>query len=78
MLEYQEFILKINLLQKKNVGHVGGKVVIPTHEYIKKLNSARLASDVAGIPIVIIARTDALNAKLITSDFDDRDREIFK
>jgi isocitrate lyase len=61
------------LASEKKCGHVGGKVVIPTHEYIKKLNSARLASDVAGIPIVIIARTDALNAKLITSDFDDRD-----
>ena len=64
------------LASEKKCGHVGGKVVIPTHEYIKKLNSARLASDVAGIPIVIIARTDALNAKLMTSDFDDRDRKF--
>ena len=54
------------LASEKKCGHVGGKVVIPTHEYNKKLNSARLASDVAGIPIVIIARTDALNAKLMT------------
>ena len=64
------------LASEKKCGHVGGKVVIPTHEYIKKLNSARLASDVAGIPIVLIARTDALNAKLMTSDFDDRDRKF--
>lgn len=64
------------LASEKKCGHVGGKVVIPTHEYIKKLNSARLASDVASIPIVIIARTDALNAKLMTSDFDDRDRKF--
>ena len=63
------------LASEKKCGHVGGKVVIPTHEYIKKLNSARLASDVAGVPIILIARTDALNAKLITSDFDDRDSQ---
>ena len=63
------------LASEKKCGHVGGKVVIPTHEYIKKLNSARLSSDVSGIPIVLIARTDSLNAKLMTSDFDDRDRK---
>ena len=63
------------LASEKKCGHVGGKVVIPTHEYIKKLNSARLASDVAGVPIILIARTDALNAKLMTSDFDDRDSQ---
>ena len=61
------------MLLKKKCGHVGGKVVIPTHEYIKKLNAARLSSDVSGVPIIIIARTDAMNAKLMTSDFDDRD-----
>jgi isocitrate lyase len=55
---------------------MGGKVVIPTHEYIKKLNSARLSSDVLGSPVVLIARTDALHASLITSDFDDDDREF--
>ena len=64
------------LASEKKCGHVGGKVVIPTHEYIKKLNSARLASDVAGIPIVIIARTDALGANLITSDIDEIDAEF--
>ena len=63
------------LASEKKCGHVGGKVVIPTHEYIKKLNSARLASDVTGVPIILIARTDALNAKLMTSDFDDRDNQ---
>ena len=63
------------LASEKKCGHVGGKVVIPTHEYIKKLNSARLSSDVSGIPIVLIARTDSLNAKLMTSDFDDRDKK---
>ena len=63
------------LASEKKCGHVGGKVVIPTHEYIKKLNSARLSSDVSGVPIVLIARTDSLNAKLMTSDFDDRDRK---
>ena len=61
------------LASEKKCGHVGGKVVIPTHEYIKKLNSARLSADVAGVPIIIIARTDAMNAKLMTSDFDNRD-----
>ena len=63
------------LASEKKCGHVGGKVVIPTHEYIKKLNSSRLASDVMGVPIIIIARTDSLNAKLMTSDYDERDRK---
>ena len=64
------------LASEKKCGHMGGKVVIPTHEYIKKLNSSRLASDVLGSPVVLIARTDALHASLITSDFDDDDREF--
>ena len=64
------------LASEKKCGHMGGKVVIPTHEYIKKLNSARLSSDVLGSPVVLIARTDALHASLITSDFDDDDREF--
>jgi len=63
------------LASEKKCGHVGGKVVIPTFEFIKKLNASRLASDVLGVPVVLIARTDALHAKLATSDFDDRDRE---
>ncbi|MFL2680460.1 MAG: isocitrate lyase/phosphoenolpyruvate mutase family protein, partial [Candidatus Actinomarina sp.] len=61
------------LASEKKCGHMGGKVVIPTHEYINKLTSARLASDVFGSPIILIARTDSLNAKLMTSDFDERD-----
>lgn len=66
--------LEDQLASEKKCGHMGGKVVIPSYEYIKKLNSARLASDVLGSPIVIIARTDALTAKLITSDFDEREK----
>ena len=62
------------LASEKKCGHMGGKVVIPTHEFINKLNAARLASDVAESPIILIARTDALNAKLITSDFDKVDK----
>ena len=62
------------LASEKKCGHMGGKVVIPTHEYINKLTSARLASDVLGSPIVLIARTDSLNAKLMTSDFDESDK----
>ena len=53
---------------------MGGKVVIPTREFINKLNASRLASDVLETPIILIARTDSLNAKLITSDFDDVDK----
>jgi len=62
------------LASEKKCGHMGGKVVIPTHEFINKLNAARLASDVAESPIILIGRTDALNAKLITSDFDEVDK----
>src|SRR6056300_272760 len=62
------------LASEKKCGHMGGKVVIPTHEYINKLTSARLAADVLGSPIVLIARTDSLNAKLMTSDFDEKDQ----
>ena len=62
------------LASEKKCGHMGGKVVIPTREFINKLNASRLASDVLETPIILIARTDALNAKLITSDFDDVDK----
>ena len=62
------------LAAEKKCGHMGGKVVIPTGEYLKKLAASRLSADVAGVPLVIIARTDALTAKLITSDFDERDK----
>ena len=62
------------LSSAKKCGHMGGKVLVPTFEFIQKLTAARLAADVAGVPIVLIARTDAEAAKLLTSDFDERDR----
>ena len=62
------------LSSAKKCGHLGGKVLVPTQEAINKLVAARLAADVAGTPTVIIARTDADAAQLITSDIDPRDR----
>lgn len=62
------------LASEKKCGHMGGKVLIPTGQHIRTLNAARLAADVAGVPSVIIARTDSLAATLITSDHDERDR----
>ena len=62
------------LSSAKKCGHMGGKVLVPTHEAIAKLNAARLAADVCGVPTVLIARTDADAANLITSDSDERDR----
>jgi isocitrate lyase len=64
------------LASAKKCGHMGGKVLVPTHEFITKLISARLASDVMGIPTVIIARTDADSASLLTSDSDPRDAKF--
>jgi isocitrate lyase len=64
------------LASAKKCGHMGGKVLVPTHEFITKLVAARLASDVLGIPTVIIARTDADSASLLTSDSDERDRRF--
>jgi isocitrate lyase len=58
----------------KKCGHMGGKVLVPTQEAVSKLVAARLAADVLDVPTVIIARTDALDAKLLTSDVDPRDR----
>ncbi|HZO84644.1 MAG TPA: isocitrate lyase, partial [Verrucomicrobiae bacterium] len=55
-------------------GHMGGKVLVPAFEFIQKLTAARLAADVAGVPTVLVARTDADSSKLLTSDFDDRDK----
>ncbi|HLW82593.1 MAG TPA: isocitrate lyase [Candidatus Acidoferrales bacterium] len=60
----------------KKCGHMGGKVVVPTGEFINKLVAARLAADVMGVPTILVARTDANSAKLIRSDFDERDREF--
>lgn len=62
------------LASEKKCGHLGGKVLIPTQQHIRTLGAARLAADVAGTPTVIIARTDAEAATLITSDVDERDR----
>jgi isocitrate lyase len=61
------------LSSAKKCGHMGGKVLVPTHEAVGKLNAARLAADVCGVPTVLIARTDADAANLITTDSDDRD-----
>ena len=58
----------------KKCGHMGGKVLVPTEEAIQKLIAARLAADVMGVPTLILARTDAEAANLLTSDIDDRDR----
>ena len=62
------------LASEKKCGHLGGKVLIPTGQHIRTLNAARLAADVMGVPTLIIARTDADSAQLITSDIDERDR----
>ena len=62
------------LASAKKCGHMGGKVLVPTQEFIRKLLAARLAADVMDVPTVLVARTDAGSAKLLTSDFDDRDR----
>ncbi len=62
------------LASEKKCGHLGGKVLIPTQQHVRTLNAARLAADVAGVPTVVVARTDAEAATLITSDVDERDR----
>jgi isocitrate lyase len=62
------------LASEKKCGHMGGKVLIPTSQFIRTLSAARLAADVLDVPTVLVARTDAQSAKLITSDIDERDR----
>ena len=62
------------LASEKKCGHLGGKVLIPTQQHVRTLNAARLAADVEDVPTVIIARTDAEAATLLTSDVDERDR----
>ncbi len=62
------------LASEKKCGHMGGKVLVPTGQFIRTLTAARLAADVVDVPTVLIARTDAQSAKLITSDADERDR----
>jgi len=62
------------LASEKKCGHLGGKVLIPTGQHIKTLSAARLAADVCGVPTIVIARTDAQAATLLTSDVDERDQ----
>jgi isocitrate lyase len=63
------------LASEKKCGHMGGKVLVPTSQFVRTLTAARLAADVLGVPTVLIARTDALGATLLTSDADPCDRE---
>ena len=64
------------LAAEKKCGHLGGKVLVPTSQFVRTLNAARLAADVAGVPTVLVARTDADAATLITSDVDPYDAEF--
>lgn len=66
------------LSSEKKCGHLGGKVLVPTNQFVKKLISARLAADVCGTKTFIIARTDAHSAKLLTSDIDDYDKPFIE
>ena len=64
------------LASEKKCGHMGGKVLIPTSQHVRTLNAARLAADVADTPTIVIARTDALAATMLTSDVDERDQRF--
>jgi isocitrate lyase len=64
------------LAAEKKCGHMGGKVLVPTTQFVRTLNAARLAADVLDVPTVLVARTDALSATLLTSDIDSADREF--
>jgi isocitrate lyase len=64
------------LASEKKCGHLGGKVLVPVSQFIRTLASARLAADVMGVPTLVVARTDAHSATLITSDVDERDHEF--
>ncbi len=64
------------LASEKKCGHLGGKVLVPTSQFVRTLTAARLAADVCDVPTLVVARTDALSATLITSDVDERDREF--
>ena len=68
--------LEDQLASEKKCGHMGGKVLVPTRHAIRNLVAARLAADVSNVPTIIIARTDANGAKLLTSDIDERDHEF--
>ena len=62
------------LASEKKCGHMGGKVLVPTAQHVRTLNAARLAADISGVPTLVVARTDALAADLITSDVDPIDQ----
>jgi isocitrate lyase len=64
------------LASEKKCGHLGGKVLVPTGQFVRTLSAARLAADVCGVPTLLVARTDALSATLLTSDVDERDHEF--
>jgi isocitrate lyase len=66
------------LASEKKCGHLGGKVLVPTNQFIKTLNAARLGADVMGVPTLVVARTDADAAQLITSDIDPADHPYIK
>ena len=66
------------LASEKKCGHLGGKVLVPTNQFVKTLNAARLAADVMGVPTLVVARTDADAAQLITSDIDPADHPYIK
>src|SRR3546814_4724411 len=78
MMAYSEagaagFHFEGQIASEKKCGHLGSKVLMPTQAQIRNLGAARLAADVCGVPTLLIARTDAESAKLITSDVDERD-----
>ncbi len=64
------------LSSEKKCGHLGGKVLVPTQQFVRTLIAARLAADMLNVPTVLIARTDAMSASMITSDHDERDRRF--
>ncbi len=64
------------LASEKKCGHMGGKVLVPTAQAVRTLTAARLAADVAGVPTILVARTDSLGANLVVSDIDPRDHEF--
>jgi isocitrate lyase len=66
------------LASEKKCGHLGGKVLVPTSQFVKTLSAARLAADVLGVPTVLVARTDAESATLLTSDVDEADRPFIE
>jgi len=66
------------LAAEKKCGHMGGKVLVPTSQFVRTLTAARLAADVVDVPTVVVARTDALGATLLMSDVDERDHEFLQ